>query len=60
MNNEETIIMQPQSGNNPKANQATPAAEPNAKPKKTAEKGVQPWLAQPLQVLPLAVEPRWV
>lgn len=35
MNNEETIIMQPQSGNNPKANQATPAAEPNAKPKKT-------------------------
>ena len=34
MNNEETIIMQPQSGNNPKANQAAPAAEPNAKPKK--------------------------
>ena len=34
MNNEETIIMQPQSGNNPKANQATTAAEPNAKPKK--------------------------
>ena len=39
MNNEETIIMQPQSGNNPKANQATPAAEPNAKPKKTRGKG---------------------
>lgn len=38
MNNEETIIMQPQSGNNPKANQATPAAEPNAKPKKTRGK----------------------
>lgn len=38
MNNEETIIMQPQSGNNPKANQATPAAEPNAKPKKTLGK----------------------
>ena len=38
MNNEETIIMQPQSGNNPKANQATTAAEPNAKPKKTREK----------------------
>ena len=35
MNNEETIIMQPQSGNNPKVNQATPATEPNAKPKKT-------------------------
>lgn len=39
MNNEETIIMQPQSGNNPKANQAAPAAEPNAKPKKTRGKG---------------------
>ncbi len=38
MNNEETIIMQPQSGNNPKANQATTAAEPNAKPKKTRGK----------------------
>lgn len=38
MNNEETIIMQPQSGNNPKANQAAPAAEPNAKPKKTRGK----------------------
>lgn len=38
MNNEETIIMQPQSGNNPKVNQATPAAEPNAKPKKTRGK----------------------
>ncbi len=38
MNNEETIIMQPQSGNNPKANQATSAAEPNAKPKKTRGK----------------------
>lgn len=38
MNNEETIIMQPQSGNNPKANQATMAAEPNAKPKKTRGK----------------------
>lgn len=38
MNNEETIIMQPQSGNNPKANQATPAAEPNAKTKKTRGK----------------------
>lgn len=38
MNNEETIIMQPQSGNNPKANQTTPAAEPNAKPKKTRGK----------------------
>lgn len=38
MNNEETIIMQPQSGNNPKANQATPATEPNAKPKKTRGK----------------------
>lgn len=38
MNNEETIIMQPQSGNNPKANQATPAAEPNAKPKKARGK----------------------
>lgn len=60
MNNEETIIMQPQSGNNPKANQATTDAEPNAKPKKTAEKGVLLWLAQPLQVLPLAAEPRWV
>lgn len=59
MNNEETIIMQPQSGNNPKANQAAPAAEPNAKPKKTRGKGGLPWLAQPLQVLPLAAEPRW-
>lgn len=39
MNNEETIIMQPQSGNNPKANQAAPVAEPNAKPKKTRGKG---------------------
>lgn len=48
MNNEETIIMQPQSGNNPKVNQATPATEPNAKPKKTRGKGVLPWLAQPL------------
>lgn len=38
MNNEETIIMQPQSGNNPKVNQATPATEPNAKPKKTRGK----------------------
>lgn len=38
MNNEETIIMQPQSGNNPKANQATTDAEPNAKPKKTRGK----------------------
>lgn len=38
MNNEETIIMQPQSGNNPKANQVAPAAEPNAKPKKTRGK----------------------
>lgn len=38
MNNEETIIMQPQSGNTPKANQAAPAAEPNAKPKKTRGK----------------------
>lgn len=38
MNNEETIIMQPQSGNNPKANQTTTAAEPNAKPKKTRGK----------------------
>lgn len=38
MNNEETIIMQPQSGNNPKANQATTAAEPNAKTKKTRGK----------------------
>lgn len=38
MNNEETIIMQPQGGNNPKANQAAPAAEPNAKPKKTRGK----------------------
>ena len=38
MNNEETIIMQPQSGNNPKANQTTPAAEPNAKPKKARGK----------------------
>lgn len=38
MNNEETIIMQPQSGNNPKANQATTAAEPNAKPKKARGK----------------------
>lgn len=38
MNNEETIIMQPQSGNNPKVNQATSAAEPNAKPKKTRGK----------------------
>lgn len=38
MSNEETIIMQPQSGNNPKANQAAPAAEPNAKPKKTRGK----------------------
>lgn len=38
MNNEETIIMQPQSGNNPKANQATTAAEPIAKPKKTRGK----------------------
>lgn len=38
MNNEETIIMQPQSGNNPKANQAAPAAESNAKPKKTRGK----------------------
>lgn len=38
MNNEETIIMQPQSGNNPKANQAAPAAETNAKPKKTRGK----------------------
>ena len=38
MNNEETIIMQPQSGNNPKTNQATTAAEPNAKPKKTRGK----------------------
>lgn len=38
MNNEETIIMQPQSGNNPKANQAAPAAEPNAKPKKARGK----------------------
>ena len=38
MNNEETIIMQPQSGNNPKANQATTAAEPNVKPKKTRGK----------------------
>lgn len=38
MNNEETIIMQPQSGNTPKANQTTPAAEPNAKPKKTRGK----------------------
>lgn len=38
MNNEETIIMQPQSGNNPKANQAAPAAEPNAKPKETRGK----------------------
>lgn len=39
MNNEETIIMQPQSGNNPKTNQATTAAEPNVKPKKTRGKG---------------------
>lgn len=38
MNNEETIIMQPQGGNNPKANQAAPAAETNAKPKKTRGK----------------------
>lgn len=38
MNNEETIIMQPQGGNNPKANQAASAAEPNAKPKKTRGK----------------------
>lgn len=38
MNNEETIIMQPQSGNTPKANQTTPAAEPNAKPKKARGK----------------------
>ena len=38
MNNEETIIMQPQSGNNPKANQVAPAAEPNAEPKKTRGK----------------------
>lgn len=38
MNNEETIIMQPQSGNNPKANQATTDVEPNAKPKKTRGK----------------------
>lgn len=38
MNNEETIIMQPQSGNNPKANQTTPDAEPNAKPKKARGK----------------------
>lgn len=38
MNNEETIIMQPQSGNNPKVNQATPATEPNAKPKRTRGK----------------------
>lgn len=38
MNNEKTIIMQPQSGNNPKVNQATPATEPNAKPKKTRGK----------------------
>ena len=38
MNNEETIIMQPQGGNNPKANQATTAAESNAKPKKTRGK----------------------
>lgn len=38
MNNEETIIMQPQSGNTPKANQAAPAAEPNARPKKTRGK----------------------
>ena len=38
MNNEETIIMQPQSGNTPKANQAAPAAEPNAKTKKARGK----------------------